>query len=109
MPDEHPYIAAAEAALRNAQCDAAKRPFPYDVGAPVVLWTPVGSTFEGVVERCDEGDGWLVIRASNPPEGWTDNPLVFHACSAPERIEEGVLVFRTEYRANGAEEAPSGG
>lgn len=109
MPDQAPYIAAAEAALRNAQRDAAKRPFPYEVGTPVVLRTPVGSEFDGTVERCDDESGWLIIRALNPPEGWSDNPLVFRACSAPEAIKEGVLVFRTEYCANSSKDAPSGG
>lgn len=103
----HPYIERAETKLRIARERAEEVPFPYAKDTAVILRTPVGSSFFGAVERCDEWDGWLVIRALDAPDSWTDNPLVYHALTAPEEITvEGALVFDTRYRANGAKDSP---
>lgn len=102
MEEKHPYVESAETRLRIAQERAEAVPFPYAKDTAVILRTPVGSNFFGVVRECGEWDGWLVIDAIDAPDGWDDDPLVFHALHAPEEISpEGALVFRTDFRANG--------
>ena len=98
--DDHPFVQAAEARVRLARRDAARVPFPYAAGTGVRLLTPVGGVYEGTVVSC-EPEGFLRVHAPTLPDYFSDvidGVVTFFASTAPERVDEDKLIFRTDYR-----------